>query len=96
MLCLGARRQHTRATTYKSPCDFDDLLRALAGAEDYFRVATAKGAMMIDCGKRKLLEGQGAESLDGLLDREAAIGDLMEKLLQMLGVHGRIVSENWL
>jgi len=48
--------------------DFADLLGGFAGAEDGFGVAAAQGAVVVEGGEGKLLEGEGAEAGKGVFD----------------------------
>ena len=48
--------------------DLEELIGGFAGAEDDFGVAAAQGAVVIEGGEGKLLEGEGAEAGEGVLD----------------------------
>jgi hypothetical protein len=63
------------------------LRGSLAGAEDDFGHAGAKGAMMIELGKADVLEGQVAKAIEGGVDGGAAFAHFIEQGFDLRAIH---------
>src|SRR5437899_2059632 len=72
--------------------NFADLVGGFAAAEDDLRMAAAQGAVVVEGGKGKLLEGEGAESGEGVRDRGFAFGDVGEEGFELIGGHRGILA----
>ena len=86
LLFVGARGQDVAAVFGEAGENSCDLRRGLAFSEDDFRHASAQGAVMIDFGEAEIFEGQMAQAGDGIVGREFALADLLEKLADGFGV----------
>ena len=71
----------------KNPCD---LRGRLPFSQDDFRHAIAQRAVMVDFSESEIFEGQMAEASDGVVGREFAFADLLEKFADGFGVQSSI------
>ena len=87
-LTAGAGHEHALAAAGDALHDGQQLLRALAGAEDGLGKAPAQRAMVVHLGEPEVLEGQALEALQGLLGRNTPLPHFVEEVPQGLGTHG--------
>ena len=98
-LLIRAGGQHIDAGIGALLENRSNLVGGLAFTVNYFREATAQGAMMVDLGKRQVLEGHVFEVVQAFVHAQRAGFDLLQKLSQRVLVHrekiSSLVSAEW-
>jgi hypothetical protein len=84
----GARGQDVATVLGETGKNSCHLRRRLAFSEDDLGHAIAQGAVVIDFGETEIFKRQMAQAGDGIVGREFAVADLLEKLADGFGVHG--------
>jgi len=84
----GTGDEHVCGAREKFFRDGDDVIRALAEAEDDFRHTVTQGAVVIDLGEAQVFEGEMAHADECRIGVNRALANIVEEFSELVFCHG--------